>query len=1299
MPTLGRRGSLYQGKGLESYYRHTHWEVAPEIYKRGVAGYVSQSMRWQRELNARVRMTRRSVERETAFELEHGVGLFSKAALRRVPIQDRWRFNRVLQGVADPELWRLAHVVDIPGAKEVLRRKGSPFVSGGGLDPTKVWDPLKEIAGLAEKAGLSLATSRADDIIAGRASILRPEQINVAGAFYRGDKAGLYQLMVHPTFASRGVAQLEKGEFGISGVIPRLVTPKIAEQRLGPTGQARLQEVMLRTAYVNPKSSLGRRLAQGAGETEIAFTSRLVGGAQFLVAGAHPSRHPALRGAVISKSSVAETAVRFGLGEAVTVAGRRRFIGGELAPAFTEATGITGMVTMELAKEPGFLIESMLQDVIASSAQISRTHLKGTYRAFKRYGFGTINEQKSLAILTPSQTLLEAGLSYATKHIGGMRGGAAVRYARMTREVQAFLGVRRAIRALAQERGVPSPMRTQFLPPEMGNAPVKVGVSAWHARGYHPAIRKGFKVDPVNLMALSAQGSASARVANLLAAEGVKQGGARARQWMALPGLITGRIGRLSVTRRGRIADLAFEDVGTGLTGFQKLSARDIHPTLGTWLTGKRTVGDIRELLRSGAVPRGPILLELPGPVRLPTAGILRSAKRLGIADRPDLIERMVARQGVATHVLPLPSLEAELGRLVPKHLADAERVRLPGALRAMGSLLETAGKWGLASRFGSEASAVYQTRVQQQAAGYLDALAAHSGGHRFLSRILKPRIRTGPGGRVGGMWFPQITTGFSSEALGFGQNLIAPPAVGINELGMSVSAARHLGIRRAQAGTEELALGQFFPAVVPGTLSGYKVRVFGDQVLGPNMIVTHVANRLQAFRDLDWDQMQVVLFPSTVSKRLRRKTWRESVHRTQRFWENVPHALRAELEGKPFEQGMAGMLRRGPFGGWTEEQLIKALRQKTLSGLYYEPTMALRESALQLYGPKSYYAQQAIGVAYQFSGIKKGLTGKEEASDLFDLLRTVPEQRHGKGLKLYIDKAEEIIGKMAGQGIESDVILGLNREKGDYRKAARQLVRAATANRNPMTDPGRTLGRLASGAAPLNTGQFLETIERAGPSVRNRYLGELTGLGPVVQAPAEVARSIADINRVAQEQGAVGRAAGGIFARARQFWSEMPLPAKYAAGGLGALLGMRVVASHLFGDEPSPPSGMSISPELAARIAMQQQQGMGGAPLPPDPLVAAGIHENSRQQPYVPMSPVPARVTHPLQISPKIHISGSDTRNVDGAGLGMHLANALRTGLGPTHVGIMATEASPMNRIDLLNDRRMRKESRLHYG
>lgn len=1232
--------------GMESFFRLTNWEVAPETFRRKVAATTGWAYRRQRQI------TRGAT----------GLAGTSSAIGARIANVERF-------GVADPGAWRLGMNVEIPEAQQILFTKSSPFTSLGTVNLEKVWDPYLRAVGEAGAQGIVAATSKPEDIVRGIFSRLRPTDVSVAGQFFRGDKAGLYQNITFPTMAPKGVAALEVGLHGRQ--LPRLVTPQMAAQRLGQFGQARPQEVMLQAAILSPRSRWGRTLAQGALESEIGFVSELVGGTSMLMPGGRPSRHPLVRGAKAIRSAGAESIARFGRFNAAMFMGQKKFLGGALTGEFTQRTGVGLLVAQELGKDPAALLSAMLQDVVASAAMESRSTLRHRLpRVMSKFGMGDLDLRNSLAVLTPSQGLMEAGLAYATKRVGGMQGMAAERYGRMSREVLAFRGAFSMIRGMARELGLPVPLRQQTLA-GIGSARVLTG--ALSPRGYHPAVLRGLRADPTSLLGLAAQGPVSAGIAGKLQALAVHQAGPRAQQWFAMFNPMLGR---------------RFGPKQMAQAGFREIGIWDIDPVLGKRLNNLRTAGDVRSLLRSGVLPRGPTLLRLPEAVRLPTLGLLEQTRNMS-RRRAGQIFRT---QGVATKHLALPSLEGELRRIAGS-LAHDEAVFLPPALRRVGSILTAAQHLGQArsAGLGTEAVSRAQAALLGRTYGYLRTLGTHTGAGRMIEDLLKPRLRTGPGGRTGSIFFRQLTTGFDAAKLGLGGDLMAPDGVRVGELGISRAAAKRLGIQDLAG--EHFVLGQFFPQAVPGTSSTFKLRVLADQALDENTIVTNVANRLQAFRDLDWDQMQIALFPSTVSRREQRRAWRESMARSHRFWRNVPHDVRAQLRGQPFEKALAGMLQRGPLAGWTKEQLVKALRQKALPGLYYEPTMAMRDILFREFGSASYAGQQAIGVAYQLAGIKKSLAG-EELSALHSYLAGVPG-RAGAPLGTHIAETERLITRMAGTGRGSDVILGLSRT--EQRTAAEQLVTAANIfNRMPDAERRATLGRLGSGAA-LPLSGMLRQLANAGPGFRNQFTRGLLGMGELVRHPSEAARGIAGANAATRQKGALGRAAGGIWARTRQFWNEAPKPLRYAAAGIGALLGLRVVMSHLFGDEPAPAQGMNISPELAARMAMQQQE-MGSAPLPAEPMLGQGIHGSAISRPHVPFSPPPARITSSRQSAPKVRITGDDTGGADTLGLGHHLAHSLRTVVDNPQVRVLSSDASHMTRLDLMVDRQMRAENRL-YG
>lgn len=189
---------------------------------------------------------------------------------------------------------------------------------------------------------------------------------------------------------------------------------------------------------------------------------------------------------------------------------------------------------------------------------------------------------------------------------------------------------------------------------------------------------------------------------------------------------------------------------------------------------------------------------------------------------------------------------------------------------------------------------------------------------------------------------------------------------------------------------------------------------------------------------------------------------------------------------------------------------------------------------------------------------------------------------------------------------------------------------------------------------------------------------------------PEPSGRGIRDVNQQILQEGAAGQRAGGIWGRASARTAD--------AAAIGASLDTQVDAAQILGAEGTPavPEGPSGTP--GAGLARQSMD-MGSAPMAPTPMVEPGIHEEAQQTPYVPFSPPPARVTSPLSSSPKIRVTGADTADVDTLSAGNHLAHALRTSLGAARVSVTTNEIGRSTRLDLLVDREMRAESRLHHG
>ena len=209
---------------------------------------------------------------------------------------------------------------------------------------------------------------------------------------------------------------------------------------------------------------------------------------------------------------------------------------------------------------------------------------------------------------------------------------------------------------------------------------------------------------------------------------------------------------------------------------------------------------------------------------------------------------------------------------------------------------------------------------------------------------------------------------------------------------------------------------------------------------------------------------------------------------------------------------------------------------------------------------------------------------------------------------------------------------------------------------------------------------------------------GRSTGGRAGARGGARAKGALAAENQAAKEAGAAGEAAGGLWARTERLWNRLPRWGKYAAGGIGALLGLRIIASHLGSNEPQDyPHDSQMPPEMRARMGMQ---GMGGSgpPLPPQPNVEPGIHEHAYRRPYVPFSPPTARVTSSLARSPRTHIVATDTQERRLDGLGAYLSSQMSGTMDRSAVSMVANQiGGHSERLDLLRDREQRSENRLY--
>lgn len=1142
----------------------------------------------------------------------------------------------------------------VKGAAEVLANKPSPFRKGR-INVERVFAPHEEIAQLAEAQGLYGATTKMEDAMAGMYQSLGPHEVSPGGHFYRGGKMALYQRAVHPSFTHASVAAWETGIFG--RVLPRVVTPRMAEMRMGPHGQAYQQELMARAALVSPRQKWSRTLAQGRLESEIALVSPLFEGTQYAAHGTTETR-------------------AFGYARPMLVYGQKKFAGGRLPTGWSRRHGVDLIFSADMLKDPQAVLDAMLQDVMSESARRGRNQLRRTQTALRQAGLD-IDFENSLAVLRGgSDALKEAGLSYTQKRVGGMQQRAAARYAVMSEHEQAFRGAFGLLRQVARAQGLPLPFSHMDIP-GVGPArrltlPVHARVSASDFKEWAQRSKK-FPVDIHSLMGMSEIGPVNALIAEGLENLAVEQQGTRIAAEFAPFTLATGHRLRPDVS-----------------ASFRQLSAWDVPmATVNRLRVGFDTPEAARAFLAQSGLPDQPYMLTVPEAVSLPTMEALEA--------------KNVRRYGVRTRHIPLPDIRRAMQASIGAQ-ADSLEFFVNPVIRSTAELMHTAGLWAQARKAGPAKQAIAEemaARFQMQLEGHYDLLASQTGKDRHWSHVFKPGVAVGAtvrGRRMGGaVNFGQIMPGHDPKALGI-PGLQAAPLLDFNEVAMSEAAALKAGFSRSEIaairrGGEAYGYTQAYPQIHGGTTQAVRLRhILPDRKLGPNTLVVNTANALMGERDYDWDPMLFSRMPEEVPLEVQQEAFRESRARTAAWWKTVP-ANRVPEVARSAE--FSKVFTRGPYAGWTKEDLRKAIKQKALPGLYWEPTQAMRELALKQAGPgQSWEASLAIGKSYQEVGIKKGMTASAE---LYDALAGVT----GGNFRREVRQVEKILGSVATP--DSDIIMGL--DKKGRRRAAMQLVSAA-AEQNALDFSQKTQGtRLISGEAPLGLGKALEVAAEAQGAERTRssFMSRLMGMGSQVQATGRRLQNLsqAAANQATKEAAAAGHAMGGLFGKVERFWNKMPGPAKWAAAGLLGIGAVRLARTSLFGDDEGQVGpAMNVSPDLMARIGANQFEGMGSAPMPPEPMVEPGIHGHTIAPAEVPFSPPPARVTSPLGGNPQLRVQATDVYGTSTRGLAGHMMASLGSPSGIPSAHVIAPEyTGKSDRIERMVAQQHRAENRLYHA
>jgi hypothetical protein len=211
----------------------------------------------------------------------------------------------------------------------------------------------------------------------------------------------------------------------------------------------------------------------------------------------------------------------------------------------------------------------------------------------------------------------------------------------------------------------------------------------------------------------------------------------------------------------------------------------------------------------------------------------------------------------------------------------------------------------------------------------------------------------------------------------------------------------------------------------------------------------------------------------------------------------------------------------------------------------------------------------------------------------------------------------------------------------------------------------------IKGGGKDLTMARGMEITQKLrGQSSAAAFDLKITGMGGPMSS--EAGNMLEALNTSLKDD--VAKAGTSVLDRAGAWWSKMSTGGKAAVAGVGALLGLRIISSYMFGNEPSVGPGMRITPELMARHAMQGSS--EGAPLPPDPMVMPGMHQ-SMQRPYVPFSPPTARVHNSLATSPSLSMDITEQGSGDSAhSIGMNLGMVAGSYAGAPLTGVFAVDS-----------------------
>jgi hypothetical protein len=1047
-----------------------------------------------------------------------------------------------------------------------------------------------------------------------------PNDITPFAQFIKGRRP-YYQHIAFPSISAQTVKRMESAYFG-GGVAPRLMGRTPGSRAFG---QAPYQEIMGRIGIIPERLASGeinpmaQRLMMGAEGSEQLILHERFGGKDAMRFG---------RGA---------NAGRVKVGTGMAVLGRKFNIGG--FGTTQQMRGFDAFIVADILKDPLAYAEYGTGHLIAESARKSRGRISNVLKSTMTKMFGEFEQHQAGIMMAPTAKRLQS--------LGGL-GDAWKRAA-------AVLGVRAPFETINMGGGAVS-------------GPVQAVTGALSFRFTRQAAYSGIRMDPLNFAMMGGMGPSSYKVAQDMLGYTRKSRGREARHALSLLNPFLNRT--------------------VNTAGMQVMAPGAIPANLHK-IGQVRTAAEVMQLAEAGVLPQRAIALKLDKAIKLPTFEILEAAGGIQYEKAGSQFyvrgwdKLRTSGAAVSAGTLALPGLGAfskayaglkqavaeGADEDVVKALAEAD-VYLPKFVRQYGRVLLTAQNMG---QMGPNAGVALEGEYM----GLLSMFSKHTGKHGLVGRALQPRMLQNRS-VYATIQDPSVARLLGNKGRAY---------VGVGEVGVSRAMAENMGLSKEivgrlarDRGFEFYVGGQVHPSIVPEASRVMRLRVV--EGMSEQNIWTNVADRLAGFRDLDFDAMQLYIFPGykTVAQK---KVLRAAFHEQRGLVQSLFSIAKGGVLLSPqLTPEAAAKAISGPMVG--VEGIEKLISTKVLTGPWHNPMRAWQSTALAMYKGEAALPMRILGVAGQLA-IQKGRG--EAGMPVLSLMNKI-----GPGaLTTEVPGLMSEIDLLASEARQSGILGFGDLTTAQRRGAAERL--AAVAQRATATGGGISIRQAFTKQGGVNAKGLLGIMSNVaggtGGWVDEHLLG-MAGLGELRGSTAKMAQEagIVSFNEAMKREGAEGLGLGGV-------WKKMPKGLRYAAVGAGALLGLRIAKSWVFGDEPSSP-GMRIPPEVAARMAMGPTD--YGAPLPPAPILGPGLHSSSMPRPIVPFSPPAARINSPLSRGQSVQIDAMDTQGADLQALGRAFSSTMEVhGAEPSNTGVFASNNMPSTRLTELNEREDRMNSRFY--